>query len=191
MKTLYSPFWRSVQSQIEDLQNLSKQYELQASERMVPNNDGGEAEAGFINRPIEVQQRRRYGPDPHGRNDRWTLVLGCDHLWSSCFQPRLQSEFEAFLSSWHALKGRLEDHGRYTGSILLVNNHQSMRAIEVIKVSTEHFAFSLNPPPGVQASIVEHLSIMNCICLHNIYVSSSKTLWNFLLSFSTFEAFER
>ncbi|MCJ1426307.1 hypothetical protein MMC29_004210 [Sticta canariensis] len=58
-------------SQIEDLQNLSKQYELQAAERMVPSNDGGEAEDAYINRPIQVQQRRRYGPSSdssHGRN---------------------------------------------------------------------------------------------------------------------------
>lgn len=38
---------------------------------MVPSNDGGEAEDAYINRPIQVQQRRRYGSNSdssHGRN---------------------------------------------------------------------------------------------------------------------------
>lgn len=56
-----------VQSQIDDLRNLSKQYEQQAAERMITNGIGGGSEDAYINRPIQVQQRRRYGPEIHGR----------------------------------------------------------------------------------------------------------------------------
>ena len=52
------------QNQIEDLQNLSKQYEQQAAERMV---SVVESDDMYINRPVQVQQRRRYGADSYGR----------------------------------------------------------------------------------------------------------------------------
>lgn len=53
------------QSQIEDLQNLSKQYELQAAERMRAGGSSTEQEELYINRPVQFQQqqRRRYTPD--------------------------------------------------------------------------------------------------------------------------------
>ncbi|MCJ1305442.1 hypothetical protein MMC08_008256 [Hypocenomyce scalaris] len=46
-------------SQIEDLQNLSKQYELQAAERMRASGNSTEQEEMYINRPVQVQQQRR------------------------------------------------------------------------------------------------------------------------------------
>ncbi|KAL8814048.1 MAG: hypothetical protein Q9223_006702 [Gallowayella weberi] len=50
------------EKQIEDLQNLSRQYEQQAAERMVVS-QGQPEEDAFINRPIRVQQQRRYPPN--------------------------------------------------------------------------------------------------------------------------------
>ncbi|KAL9039139.1 MAG: hypothetical protein Q9180_002707, partial [Flavoplaca navasiana] len=47
--------------QIEDLQNLSRQYEQQAAERMVVSQGQPEDDV-YINRPIRVQQQRRYAP---------------------------------------------------------------------------------------------------------------------------------
>ncbi|KAA6411569.1 MAG: hypothetical protein FRX48_04849 [Lasallia pustulata] len=57
-------------SQIEDLQNLSKQYELQAAERMRANESSTEQEELYINRPVpfQQQQRRRYPPDSSRRS---------------------------------------------------------------------------------------------------------------------------
>ncbi|KAI4289348.1 MAG: hypothetical protein L6R35_001394, partial [Caloplaca aegaea] len=52
-------------SQIEDLQNLSRQYEQQAAERMTAG-EGQSAGYAFINRPVQMQQRRRYV-----QNDYW------------------------------------------------------------------------------------------------------------------------
>ncbi|KAL8809602.1 MAG: hypothetical protein Q9200_003274 [Gallowayella weberi] len=63
------------QKQIEDLQNLSRQYEQQAAERMVVS-QGQPEEDAFINRPIRVQQQRRYPPN-HYRPGK-SLGLGCD-----------------------------------------------------------------------------------------------------------------
>ncbi|KAL8910801.1 MAG: hypothetical protein Q9171_003937 [Xanthocarpia ochracea] len=50
------------EKQIEDLQNLSRQYEQQAAERMVVG-QGQPDEDVFINRQIRVQQQRRYAPN--------------------------------------------------------------------------------------------------------------------------------
>lgn len=54
------------ESQIEDLQNLSRQYEQQAAERMTAS-QGQSEEFAFINRPVQVQQRRRYVRDDYWR----------------------------------------------------------------------------------------------------------------------------
>ena len=60
-------FSKPLQSQIEDLQNLSRQYEQQAAERMIMSGSGVDEDM-YINRPVQVQQRRRYVPDNYGRN---------------------------------------------------------------------------------------------------------------------------
>ncbi|CAO1602983.1 hypothetical protein XANCAGTX0491_006577 [Xanthoria calcicola] len=54
------------EKQIEDLQNLSRQYEQQAAERMVVSR-GQPEEDVFINRPIRVQQQRRCPPSYYRR----------------------------------------------------------------------------------------------------------------------------
>jgi len=54
-------------SQIEDLQSLSRQYEIQAAERMMQPGSGaysdfgssGYGEENYINRPVRVEMRRR------------------------------------------------------------------------------------------------------------------------------------
>lgn len=58
------------QSQIEDLQNLSKQYEQQAAERMGADASSSEQEELYINRPVQFQQqqRRRYVSDSSRRS---------------------------------------------------------------------------------------------------------------------------
>ena len=47
------------QSQIEDLQSLSRQYEYQAAERMVAGSSPDSSEELYINKPVQVQQHRR------------------------------------------------------------------------------------------------------------------------------------
>ena len=65
----------ALQSQIEDLQDLSKQFEQREAERMMARSAEICTEQFYINLPIPVQQRRQYQPDsddypPHGRSHR-------------------------------------------------------------------------------------------------------------------------
>ena len=60
-----------LQNQIEDLQTLSRQYEQQASQRMVASGSSSRSGHIFINRPVQVQNRRRYPPGSHG-SSRYT-----------------------------------------------------------------------------------------------------------------------
>ncbi|MCJ1362158.1 hypothetical protein MMC16_001260 [Acarospora aff. strigata] len=65
----------SYQNQIEDLQNLSRQYEEQAAQRMSmsgSSNSSNDAEQSYINRPVPVTQRerRRWSPSEGSRRGR-------------------------------------------------------------------------------------------------------------------------
>ena len=65
----------TLQSQIEDLQELSRQFEQREAERMMTRSAEICSERLFINLPIPVQQRRQYQSDsddypPHGRSRR-------------------------------------------------------------------------------------------------------------------------
>ena len=62
-----------LQSQIEDLQDLSKQFEQREAERMMARSAEICSEQFYINLPIPVQQRRQYHLDAddypsHGRS---------------------------------------------------------------------------------------------------------------------------
>ena len=64
-----------LQNQIEDLKDLSKQFEQREAERMMARSAEICSEQLYINLPIPVQQRRQYHPDaddypPHGRSHR-------------------------------------------------------------------------------------------------------------------------
>ena len=56
----------SLQSQIEDIQTHSIQYEQQQAERMIISTCGAEADM-YINRPIQLIRRREGEPDCYGR----------------------------------------------------------------------------------------------------------------------------
>ncbi|MCJ1373768.1 hypothetical protein MMC20_004997 [Loxospora ochrophaea] len=56
--------------QIEDLQNLSRQYEQQATERMITSTSSSQADDLYINKPVQVQQRRRYSSDSYSYRRR-------------------------------------------------------------------------------------------------------------------------
>lgn len=60
------------QSQIEDLQALSRQYEYQAAERMLPQQENGEEL--YINQPVQVESRRRR---------RWQCASTLPYEWST------------------------------------------------------------------------------------------------------------
>ncbi|MCJ1346198.1 hypothetical protein MMC31_004413 [Peltigera leucophlebia] len=55
-------------SQIEDLRQLSVEYEQKIAKRMIPMN-GNEPEDAFLNRPIQVQQGQRRSRNLHSRNE--------------------------------------------------------------------------------------------------------------------------